>query len=134
MNVFAKLLPINAKRPHPVAFLRSSSLLFAVHVEGSRITIHVSISAKYKEWQELVPRLIAGDIKKLAEVVDAHHRREKMLSSLRSRYESSYFTRKCIFSSAEFRTYHVYLSGFSVIFVNVLIGILSLRILCGLQP
>ena len=49
----------------------------------------VQISAKHKEWQELVPQLISGDIKKLTAVVDAHHRREKMLASLRSRYALS---------------------------------------------
>ena len=41
--------------------------------------------AKYKEWQELVPKLISGDIKKLIAVIDAHHRREKTMASLRSR-------------------------------------------------
>lgn len=43
------------------------------------------LEGKYKEWQQLVPALISGDTKKLTEVVDAHHRREKMLASLRSR-------------------------------------------------
>lgn len=43
------------------------------------------LQGKYKEWQELVPTLISGDIKKLTEVVDRHHRRENMLASLRSR-------------------------------------------------
>ena len=41
--------------------------------------------AKHKEWQELVPKLISGDIKKLTAVIDAHHRREKTMASLRSR-------------------------------------------------
>ncbi|RMX55734.1 hypothetical protein pdam_00015503 [Pocillopora damicornis] len=43
------------------------------------------LEAKYKEWQELVPKLISGDIKKLTAVIDAHHRREKTMASLRSR-------------------------------------------------
>ena len=42
-------------------------------------------AGKYKEWHQLVPQLISGDVKKLTEVVDAHHRRENMLASLRSR-------------------------------------------------
>ncbi|XP_015780871.1 PREDICTED: tankyrase-2-like [Acropora digitifera] len=43
------------------------------------------LQGKYRDWQELVPTLISGDIKKLTEVVDRHHRRENMLASLRSR-------------------------------------------------
>ncbi|KAJ7381796.1 hypothetical protein OS493_038977 [Desmophyllum pertusum] len=43
------------------------------------------LEAKYKEWHGLVPQLISGDMKKLAALIDAHHRREKMMASLRSR-------------------------------------------------
>ncbi|KAL9965899.1 hypothetical protein ACROYT_G029757 [Oculina patagonica] len=43
------------------------------------------LEAKYKEWQELVPQLISGDIEKLTAVIDAHHRKEKTMASLRSR-------------------------------------------------
>jgi len=46
---------------------------------------------KYKEWQELVPQLISGNIEKLTAVVDAHHRKEKMMASVRSRYISMLF-------------------------------------------
>ena len=45
----------------------------------------VPFAAQYKEWHQLVPQMISGDIKKLTKVVDAHHRRENMLASLRSR-------------------------------------------------
>lgn len=45
----------------------------------------VPFAAQYEEWHQLVPQLISGDIKKLTKVVDAHHRRENMLASLRSR-------------------------------------------------
>lgn len=48
---------------------------------------------KYKEWQELVPQLISGNIEKLSAVVDAHHRKEKMMASLRSRYISKLLVR-----------------------------------------
>lgn len=100
---FTKPLPMNAKRPLPVAFpsLKLPTVCsprWSVQYNCACELLWFQISAKYKEWQELVPQLIAGDIKKLTGVVDAHHRREKMLSSLRSRYESSYFYKKIYLS------------------------------------
>ncbi|XP_048588484.1 uncharacterized protein LOC116619849 isoform X3 [Nematostella vectensis] len=41
--------------------------------------------AKSQQWAELVPRLISGDLNALADVIAAHHRRETVMASLKSR-------------------------------------------------
>lgn len=43
------------------------------------------LELKYKEWSTNVPKLIAGDMNCLAEIIAAHHRNENVMASFKSR-------------------------------------------------
>lgn len=43
------------------------------------------LEKKAKEWSLLVPKMISGDVECLAEVIAAHHRKETIMASLKSR-------------------------------------------------
>ena len=47
--------------------------------------LSVLFAEKYDEWQERVPKLIAGDIEVLTKVLEDHHTGENLMTSLNSR-------------------------------------------------
>ena len=74
-------------------------------VSAVRYNVYLSvILAKYDEWQELVPKLVSGDIEKLSRVVNAHHTKENPLASLSSRFVSVSFLKPGSIRGPHYRT------------------------------